>query len=75
VITWTTSTLFLTFLVVVRRICATCRAAVKPIQAGASTVLIVLVVRRPCPSRVAEYAGTSFQGRARRRRRGGLVAL
>ena len=44
-----TSTVFLAFLVVVRRVWATWRAPANVMQAGAPTTLIFLVARRPWP--------------------------
>jgi hypothetical protein len=57
-----TSTVFLPFLVTVRRTCATWAAPSNPVQAGASTALTVRRVRRPWSVLTAETAGTRAQG-------------
>ena len=59
---YTTSTVFLPFLVTVRRTCATWAAPANPVQAGTSTALIVRRARRPWPVLTAEVAGIAVQG-------------
>src|SRR5213079_376440 len=59
---YTTSTVFLRFFVTVRRSCATWAAPSNPIQAGASTALMVRRARRPWSVLTEETAGTAAQG-------------
>lgn len=76
-IRWTTSTVFLPFLVMVRRTWATWAAPAKSIQTGAWTVLMVRGARRPWPRSVLwEATGTFCPGEPfERSKRRGLVGL
>ena|SRR5271169_3367833 len=62
VMRYTTSVVFLPFLVTVRRSCATWAAPWNSIQAGASAALIVRRARRPWPVVTDDTEGTAAQG-------------
>jgi len=73
---YTTSTVFLPFLVTVRLSCATGAAPANPIQAGASTALMLRRARRPWSVLTAETAGIAVQGSFLScRYRAGMLAL